>query len=149
MTLVLIFSSQLAGNQWAAPGGWDTLYPQLNLNLDDQTPYVLHNGATHVSTEVSESIDSKWVFIVSKIKNLKRLGGLLGGIVTVSGHKTLLDSSFDSRGTSFSVVIWFHVIVHTTLTASFFFYFNPCRSITLMCWTAAVKSTVFYKPLQT
>ena len=44
-----------AGNPWTEPDGWDTLHPQLNLNLEDhQTPYVLHNGATHVVTEVGE-----------------------------------------------------------------------------------------------
>ena len=42
-----------AGDPWEAPDGWDTLHPQLNLNLDDQTPYVLHNGAMHVATDVS------------------------------------------------------------------------------------------------
>ena len=45
----------IAGNPWAAADGWDTLHPQLNLNLDDDTPYVLHNGSLHVETEVSRS----------------------------------------------------------------------------------------------
>ena len=42
-----------AGDPWSAPDGWDTLYPQLNLNLDDQTLYVLHSGAMHVASQVS------------------------------------------------------------------------------------------------
>ena len=50
----MVIFVNLAGNPWGAPDGWDTLHPQLNLNLDDQTPYILHNGATHVETEVSE-----------------------------------------------------------------------------------------------
>ena len=40
------------GNSWAAPDGWDTLHPELNLNLDDSTPYSLHDGAIHVTTGV-------------------------------------------------------------------------------------------------
>ena len=43
-----------AGNPWGMPDGWDTLHPQLNLNLDDQTSYILQNGATLVATKVSE-----------------------------------------------------------------------------------------------
>ena len=41
-----------AGNPWAAPEGWNTMHPQLNLNLDDQVPYVLHGGSLHAETEV-------------------------------------------------------------------------------------------------
>ena len=52
--LKLDFISQLAGDSWAAPDGWDALHPQLNLNLDDQTSYVLHGGAIHMATEVCE-----------------------------------------------------------------------------------------------
>ena len=44
-----------AGNPWAAPVGWDTLHPQLNLNLDEDVDgYILHGGAMHVTTEVVE-----------------------------------------------------------------------------------------------
>ena len=41
-----------AGNPWTAPDDWNTLHPQLNLNLDDQTPYSMYNGESYVSTEV-------------------------------------------------------------------------------------------------
>ena len=40
------------GNSWAAPDGWDTVHPELNLNLDDSTRYSLHGGAIHVTTGV-------------------------------------------------------------------------------------------------
>ena len=50
---LLNLSRTLAGSPWAVPDGWETLHPQLNLNLDDQTPYLMHNVALHVSTEVS------------------------------------------------------------------------------------------------
>ena len=50
----MVFFVNLAGNPWEAPNGWDTLHPQLNLNLDDQTSYILQNGATLVATKVSE-----------------------------------------------------------------------------------------------
>ena len=43
-----------AGNPWAVPHDWDSAHPQLNLNLDDEVPHVLHNGAVHVATEVRE-----------------------------------------------------------------------------------------------
>ena len=54
-TGLLQISYAVAGNPWAAPNGWDTLHPQLNLNLDDQTPYLVYNRAVHVATEVSLS----------------------------------------------------------------------------------------------
>ena len=57
----LDFISLTAGDPWTAPDGWDTLHPQLNLNLDDQTPYVLHGGAMHVATEVSRQDDWIWI----------------------------------------------------------------------------------------
>ena len=37
---------------WEAPPDWKTLHPSLNLNLDDDTPYVMHNGAVHIGTQV-------------------------------------------------------------------------------------------------
>ena len=42
----------LGGDPWSAPTGWSTLHPALHLNLEDQTPYTLHGGATHISTQV-------------------------------------------------------------------------------------------------
>ena len=53
---LIIFSIlfQSAGNQWEAPLGWKSLHPSLDLNLDDQTPYVIHNGAVHIITQVSD-----------------------------------------------------------------------------------------------
>ena len=41
-----------AGGPWAVPDGWDTLHPQLNLNMDDQTPCVVHNRATHTVSQI-------------------------------------------------------------------------------------------------
>ena len=53
VSLIIVFCA--AGNPWAAPDGWDTLRPQLNLNLDeDVNRYTLHGGAMHVTTEVIE-----------------------------------------------------------------------------------------------
>ena len=46
---------QSAGNPWEAPLNWKTLHPSLNLDLDDETPYVVHNGAVHVTTQVSDT----------------------------------------------------------------------------------------------
>ena len=49
------FISQLAGNPWSAPNRWNTMHPQLNLNLDEEVDgYTLHGGAMHVNTEVIE-----------------------------------------------------------------------------------------------
>ena len=45
---------QSAGNPWEAPPDWKTLHPSLNLNLDDETPYVMYNGAVHIITQVSD-----------------------------------------------------------------------------------------------
>ena len=45
-----------AGNPWTAPNGWDTPHPQIYLNLDDQRPYFVYNGASYVTTEVSEKL---------------------------------------------------------------------------------------------
>ena len=44
------------GDLWAVPDGWDTLHPELNLNLDDSSPYFLHGGAIHVATGVCQMI---------------------------------------------------------------------------------------------
>ena len=52
----LDFISLPAGDPWAAPDGWNTMHPQLNLNLDDQSPYVMHSGAMHVATDLSREI---------------------------------------------------------------------------------------------
>ena len=57
----LIFISQPAGNLWQSPDGWEGLHPQLNLNLDDQTPYLMHNGAMHIATQVNIEISVLWV----------------------------------------------------------------------------------------
>ena len=48
----------IAGDQWSAPDGWNTEHPQSNLHLDiDQAPYIKHNGASHVTTQVSQDTD--------------------------------------------------------------------------------------------
>ena len=52
----LSFISQSAGDPWAAPDDWDALHPQLNLNLDDQTTYVLAGGPMHITTQVGGEI---------------------------------------------------------------------------------------------
>ena len=37
---------------WEVPLDWKTLHPSLNLNLNDESPYVMHNGAVHIGTQV-------------------------------------------------------------------------------------------------
>ena len=51
--MILNVISLSAGDPWTAPNGSVTLHPQLHHNLDDPTPYFMHNGATHIATEVS------------------------------------------------------------------------------------------------
>ena len=59
-----VFLYLTAGNQWEAPDGWIGLQPQLFLNLENQTPYSMYNGASFVSTEVSEIEHSKFYVVV-------------------------------------------------------------------------------------
>ena len=49
--IIFMFSG---GDPWSPPTRWSTLYPTLHLNLDDQTLYTLHGGATHISTQVCD-----------------------------------------------------------------------------------------------
>ena len=69
----------IAGNPWTAPDGLDTLYPQLHLNIDDETPYVLHNGSLHVKTEASRSSLLFWVVTVPSYHPLQEEHSLLTG----------------------------------------------------------------------
>ena len=45
-----------AGNPWTAPDGWDTLHPQLHLNLDDPASGTIYGGAVHLATQATLKI---------------------------------------------------------------------------------------------
>ena len=45
-----------AGDPWMGPELWNTMKPSLHLNLDDETPFILHGGIMMVVTPV------RWIF---------------------------------------------------------------------------------------
>ena len=95
MTLALILISELAGNPWAEPDGWDTLHPQLNLNLDDQTSYACTMGQPTYQLRWANPLSVGFEMRIYCFYNEKfeRLGGLLGWIVTISVHKIPVDAT--------------------------------------------------------
>ena len=56
MLCLWILSS--AGSAWTAPDGWNTLHPQLYLNLDDAASGTIYGGAMHLETQVTPVPDN-------------------------------------------------------------------------------------------